>query len=170
MTSDQKCAKISISFSVSRIQFPQCHKCAFLRQTNIIFDYFRLDVVCNLRDIFLPVFQTYFFLKIRLRKSLTISGLDTIRNIPCISVQTHSYCYHFIINLFILLNRINRLQKKKNSIEMQNGISIFYGSIKGNSQNIMQFKQKSIYPSLKGICHFITDFLTTFESRQEMVF
>lgn len=98
LTPDYKCAKISISFSFSRSIFPPCHKCAFLKHTNIIFDCFRLEVVCHSRDFFLlPIFYIDFFLKVR--KSFTISGPDTIRNVSYISVQKHSYGYHFIISL-----------------------------------------------------------------------
>lgn len=38
LTSGYRCAKISISLSVLRSKLPQCHKCVFLKQTNIIFD------------------------------------------------------------------------------------------------------------------------------------
>lgn len=74
LTPDYKCAKTSISSSVSRSKFPPCHKCAFLKHTNIIFGCFRSEVVCNLRDFFpLPVFYTDFFLKVR--KSLFLDQM-----------------------------------------------------------------------------------------------
>lgn len=128
MTSGYKCAKISISLSISRSKFPQCHECAFLKQTNIMFDCFRLEAVCNLRDIF-PC-----LLDISLFESLTQKVFNHFQTryhkVSYISAQKHTQSYHFIIGFLILLNRINSLQKKQ-----------LYGNIEQNF-HFLQFDKR----------------------------
>lgn len=83
MTSGSKCLKNNIIPSVSMSKFPQCLQCAFLKQTLFL-------TVSGWRWFgiwghFFPVFfYTYFFLKVRVRQYLTISGPDTISNVCCI--------------------------------------------------------------------------------------
>lgn len=98
---------------------------------------------------------SFLFLHIFLFESqtqyLTISGLHTIRNVCCIfHRKTFVYFYykpfHFV--------KYDQQFTKNVCIEIQNKFPFFYSSIKYSTQNIMQFKQKRVYPSLKGICWF----------------
>lgn len=77
-----KCEKISISLSVLRSKLPQCHKGAFLKQTNTVFNCFCLEGACNLRDFLTSaLFLMYNSSWKSDLETLIISGLDTIRNV-----------------------------------------------------------------------------------------
>lgn len=115
LTSGYRCAKINIRLAVASSKLPQCHKCAFLKQTNIIVD-------CLL--------HRFPYEKVRLRTPLTISGLDTIRNVSCISVQKHSYSYHFYYKPLHFAEYDQQFTKKQLFGNIEQNFHFFYSAIK----------------------------------------